>query len=252
MKVFGYVAAVLMCASLCTEICAQVDKRDVRAGNRQYRKEEYKKADISFRKALVKDSTSVAANYNLAAALYRQGGYDEAGKVMDRISGTAPQTARAADYHYNRGDIALALKDYAGAVEAFRQSLLKNPQDLEAKENYIYAKKMLDDQNKNGGGGGNDGNGGDDDKQQDQNGGGDNQQDSGQDRKQDDRQDGQQQPQPGGGQKNDGQAQQQAGISPQQAQQMLKAIQAKEKQTQDKVNKEKAEGLKSRQKEKNW
>ena len=41
-------------------------------------------------------------------------------------------------------------------------------------------------------------------------------------------------------------------ISPQQAQQMLRAIQAKEKETQDKVNKEKVEALKSRQKEKNW
>ena len=33
---------------------------------------------------------------------------------------------------------------------------------------------------------------------------------------------------------------------------MLKAIQAKEKETQEKVNKEKAALLKSRQKEKNW
>ncbi len=255
MRIFGYMVVTLLCASFCTEMSAQVDKRDVRAGNRQYRKEEYKKADISFRKALVKDSTSVAANYNLAAALYRQGGYDEAGKVMEKISGTAPLTAKAADYHYNKGDIALALKDYAGAVEAFRQSLLKNPQDLEAKENYIYAKKMLDDQNKNGGGGGNDQNGGDDNnpQNQDQNGGGDDQQNGQQDRKQNDQQgeDNQQQDQ-SGGQKNGQQGQQPAGISPQQAQQMLKAIQAKEKQTQDKVNKEKAEGLKSRQKEKNW
>lgn len=248
MKTFGYIAIALLCASLCTEMSAQVDRRDVRAGNRQYRKGEYKEADISFRKALVKDSTSVAANYNLAAALYRQGSYDEAGKVMERISGTAPLTAKAADYHYNKGDIALALKDYAGAVEAFRQSLLLNPQDIDAKENYIYAKKMLDDQNKNGGGD-------DNDEQQDQNGGDDNQQNGGNDQKQDngqDNQQNQQQNQGDGGQKNERQAQQQVGISPQQAQQMLKAIQAKEKQTQDKVKKEKAEGLKSRQKEKNW
>jgi hypothetical protein len=33
---------------------------------------------------------------------------------------------------------------------------------------------------------------------------------------------------------------------------MLQAIQAKEKETQDKVNKEKAEALKARQREKNW
>lgn len=49
-----------------------------------------------------------------------------------------------------------------------------------------------------------------------------------------------------------GQQPQPVKISPQQAQQMLKAMQAKEKETQDKVNREKAEALKSRQKEKNW
>ena len=55
------------------------------------------------------------------------------------------------------------------------------------------------------------------------------------------------------GQNQNGQSgQQPVKISPQQAQQMLKAIQAKEKETQDKVNREKAEALKSRQKEKNW
>lgn len=41
-------------------------------------------------------------------------------------------------------------------------------------------------------------------------------------------------------------------ISPQQAQQILRAIQAKEEQTKDKVNKEKAQAAGSRQKEKNW
>ena len=41
-------------------------------------------------------------------------------------------------------------------------------------------------------------------------------------------------------------------ITPQAAQQMLQAIQAKEKETQDKVNEQKAKALKSRQKEKNW
>ena len=46
--------------------------------------------------------------------------------------------------------------------------------------------------------------------------------------------------------------QQDAKISPQAAQQMLQAIQAREKETQDKVNREKAAAMKSRQKEKNW
>ena len=62
----------LMCLSL-QVAQAQVDKRDVRRGNRDFKKEDYREADIDYRKALVKDSTSVAANYNLANTLYRQG-----------------------------------------------------------------------------------------------------------------------------------------------------------------------------------
>ena len=45
---------------------------------------------------------------------------------------------------------------------------------------------------------------------------------------------------------------QQPKITPQAAQQMLQAIEAQEKDTQDKVKKEKAAKLKSKQKEKNW
>lgn len=89
---------------------AQVDRRDVRAGNRQFRKENWREADIDYRKALVKDSTSIAANYNLASNLYRQGNFDEAAKVMEKIKETAPATANAADYYYNTGDIAIEKK----------------------------------------------------------------------------------------------------------------------------------------------
>ena len=213
---------------------AQVDRRDVRAGNRQFRKENWREADIDYRKALVKDSTSVAANYNLASNLYRQGNFDEAAKVMEKIKETAPATANAADYYYNTGDIAIEKKDWQGAVNAFKEALLRNPADMDAKENYIYAKKMLENQ-KSGGGGQNN------DQNNDQN-----QQDNNQNNNQNRNNQGQNNPQ-------DGQSgQQPVKISPQQAQQMLKAIQAKEKETQDKVNKEKAEALKSRQKDKNW
>ena len=196
-------------------VSAQIDRKEVRSGNRQFRREDYKAADISYRKALVKDSLSLAANYNLANVLYREEHYDEAGKALETVKNVAETSGYGADYNFNVGDVALARKDYAAAVEAFKKSLVLNPGDLQAKENYIYAKKMLENQQKNGGGGGQDNQGGQDKPQ-------------------------------------DGQGQQPVNISPQQAQQMLKAVQAKEKETQDKVNKEKAEALKSRQKEKNW
>lgn len=243
----------MLCA-LSLTVSAQVDRHDVRAGNRKFRKGDWKSADISYRKALVKDSTSVPANFNLANTLYRTENYDEAAKTMEKIKDSAPSSANAADYFYNVGDIAIAKKDWQGAVTAFKESLLRNPGDLEAKENYIYAKKMLENQQNGGGGNGQD----NQDNQQnknDQNGQGDQNQDQNKDKNQD-QNDQNNQPQQNNQNNQNNQSGQQDGqqmkISPQQAQQMLRAIQAKEKETQDKVNKEKAEALKSRQKEKNW
>lgn len=244
------VAVMTMLCALSLTVSAQVDRHDVRAGNRKFRKGDWKTADISYRKALVKDSTSVPANYNLANTLYRTENYDEAAKTMEKIKDSAPSSANAADYFYNVGDIAIAKKDWQGAVTAFKESLLRNPGDLEAKENYIYAKKMLENQQNGGGGNGQD----NQDNQQnkdDQNGQGDQNQDQNKDKNQDQNQN-EQNNQPQQNNQSGRQDGQQMKISPQQAQQMLRAIQAKEKETQDKVNKEKAEALKSRQKEKNW
>ena len=128
------------------EAGAQEDKRDVRKGNRDFRKENWKEAEIDYRKALVKDSLSMAAAYNLANTLYREGDVEQAGKVMEGIKEVAPASDAAADYYYNLGDVAIAKEDWQGAVDAFKESLLRNPGDLEAKENYIYAKKKLEDQ----------------------------------------------------------------------------------------------------------
>ena len=236
---------------------AQADRHDVRSGNRKFKKGEYTQADISYRKALVKDSTSFAAGYNLANNLYRQDNMDEAATRLESLSQAAAVSPYGAQYYYNKGDVAIAKEDWQGAVDALKQSLLRNPDDMDAKENYIYAKKKLEEQQQNGGGGGNDQNDQNQDNQQNQDqnqGGNDNQQDN-QNQNQDQNQDNQQNQQNQDQGQNPQQGQQPsqgAKISPQQAQQMLQAIQAKEKETQDKVNKEKAEALRSRQKEKNW
>ena len=246
MRKLIYILALL---SISVSMSAQTDRKEVRSGNRQFRRENYKEAEISYRKALVKDSLSFAANYNLANVLYRGEHYDEAGKILETVREAAPASEYGADYFFNAGDIALAKKDYAAAVDAFKQSLLLNPGDLQAKENYIYARKMLENRQQNGGGQDNQQNQ-DDQQNQDNQDNQDNHQDRNDNQQNQDQQNNQDQQDSQDGR--NGQQPQPVKISPQQAQQMLKAMQAKEKETQDKVNREKAEALKSRQKEKNW
>ncbi len=216
-------------------LSAQVDRKEVREGNRKFRKGDFKNSEIDYRRAVVKDSLSVAGEYNLASSLYRQQNYDEAGKALEAVKDVAPAGVHAADYYYNMGDVALQKKDYGAAVKAFKESLLLRPDDMDAKENYIYAKKMLQNQQQGGEG------------QQDQN---QDQQDQNQDQQDQNQNEDQNKDQDQKNQQD--QQDQQPQISPQQAQQMLQAVQAKEKETQDKVNKQKAAVLQSRQKEKNW
>ena len=233
---------------------AQDDRRDVRRGNRQFRKENYRAAEIDYRKAVLKDSTSLKAQYNLASALYREQDYDSAAKALETVGEAGEGSS---DYHFNAGDIALARQDYQAAVEYFRQSLLLNPSDLEAKENYTYAKKMLENRQNQGSGQQNQNQQDQQDQQNQQN------QDQQDQQNQQDQQDQQQNQQNQQDQQDQNQGQRQddrdgqsqdapSGISRQQASQMLRAIQAKEDETQEKVKREKARLLESSQKEKNW
>lgn len=249
MKICRYIlTAVLATAFAGAAFAQQSDRKDVRRGNRQFEDGEFKEAVVDYQKALLRDSTSFPASYNLANALYRLGNFQEARAVLDTVASSAPESGHAADYYFNLGNTAVAMEDYQTAVDAYRNSLLLNPGDMDAKENYIYARKMLEDQQ-------NQNQNQDDQNQQNQ----DNKDNSGNDRDKDDSQDDNRDRNQDGNRdredqdNNQGrQPQNQPSISKQAAQQMLNAIMAKEKETQDKVKKEKAAVMKSKQKEKNW
>ena len=268
---------ILLCAVLTgwTAVAAQErpDRKEVRSGNRDFRKAKYKEAELDYRKALVKDSLSTAANYNLANTLYKMEDYTQAAKHFETAEYSLPAEKGNADIFFNKGNAALQEQNWNTAVEAFKQALLLNPADMDAKESYIYARKMLQDQQQNQQGQDNQNNGDNQNQdnqnnQNDQNNqNGDNQdkqnqdnqnQNSSDNQNQQDRQNQENQNNgDGSGDQNQQPRQTPQGgeepkISPQAAQQLLQAVEAKEKETQEKVKKAEALKMKSRQKDKNW
>ena len=131
-----------------------------RKGNGLYKEGNYKEAEVEYRKALIKDSLSLAGNYNLANVMMQQEDAANAeliyGKLGDTIS-KMPQeidwknnsvkvekkNTLAPDYYHNLGNSFLAQKRYQEAVDAYKNALRRNPGDNETRENYIYAKKEL-------------------------------------------------------------------------------------------------------------
>ena len=234
----------------------------VRKGNRDFAKERYDRSIERYTQALEAAPENFEAAYNLGGALYRTEKYEEAAKMLERIAADSTRTDQErAEAFYNLGNAQFKQEKYPEALESYKQSLRLNPSDMEAKYNYAYTKRLLDENKDGGGGGGDQNKDQNQDQNKDQNQNDQSQQNPDQKGDQKDQKgdpkdqqgDQKQNPQEGKGDKED-QGDQQgqptpSGISPQEQQQMLDAIQAQEDKTQEKL-KEK-QGVVVRGK-KNW
>ena len=226
----------------------------VRKGNRQYNKGNYEQAISRYEQALQAVAGQFEATYDLGNALYKAERFDRAEQTMQQAAADSLRTVdERAEAFYNLGNAQFKQQKYKEALESYKQSLRLNPSDMETKYNYAYTKRLLDEDKNGGGGGGNDDKDQNKDQDKDQNQQNQDQQNKDQQNKDqkgdpEDRQgDRKQDPQ-----ENKGDRQGQptpSGISPQEQQQMLDAIQAQEDKTQEKL-KEK-QGVVVRGK-KNW
>lgn len=228
------------------------ERSQVRKGNRHYHKGDYKPAIERYTQALSYAPESSEALYDLGNALYKAELFDKAEQTMIRAAAdTLRSDTERAEAFYNLGNARFKQQKYKEALESYRRAMLLDPADMEAKYNYAYTKKLLEDnQNQN-----QDPQNGD--RQQDGDDSQNNDEESpneGQDpAQQDDSQDNSRDDSQNDGQDNsrdDGQPQSvPAGISEQEQQQMLDAIQAQEDKTQDKLKEKQGVVVKGK---KNW
>lgn len=224
----------------------------VRKGTRQYNKGNYEQAISRYEQALQAVAGQFEATYDLGNALYKAERFDRAEQTMQQAAADSLRTDdERAEAFYNLGNAQFKQQKYKEALESYKQSLRLNPADMEAKYNYAYTKRLLDENKDGGGGGGNDDKDQNKDQDKDQNQQNQDQQNKDQQSDPKDQQgDQKQNPQDNKGDKGDQQGQPTpSGISPQEQQQMLDAIQAQEDKTQEKL-KEK-QGVVVRGK-KNW
>lgn len=221
--------------SVVGEVAAQrmPERSAVRSGNRQYNKGNYEKSIERYGRALTFAPESFEAAYDLGNALYKAERFEQAEQTMRKAAAdTLRNETERAEAFYNLGNAQFRQKKYKEALESYKQSLRFNPSDMETKYNYAYTKKLLDDQQNDGGGGDDQQN---QDNQNDRNDSSDNQQ-SQENEQQGDPQQNPSDPQQGDDDEQQGQSQPvPAGISEQEQQQMLDAIQAQEDRTQEKL-----------------
>ena len=129
---------------------AQKAERDyIRKGNRLFKDSVYVDAEINYRKALETNPKSTVAMYNLANTLMLQNKLQEAMEQYVAASRIEKDKNNLAQIFHNMGVIFHSQKDYAKAVEAYKESLRNNPKDDETRYNLALAQKMLKDQQQN-------------------------------------------------------------------------------------------------------
>ena len=249
----------------------------VRKGNRLFDKERYTQSADAYQHALNHDSTSFEARYNLGNTMIRramadttayadpqssvakmsQGFISQAEGLLQAAAADSLRTDdERADAYYNLGNSQFIQQKLQEALKSYRQSLVLRPDDMEAKYNYALTKKLLEQQQQQQQDQQN--NDQNQDQQQDENQQGDNDQNQNQDKndQSDNKQDKNEDQQGGGDNEQKEQPQQpqgqkpKSGMSEEQQQQLLNAIQAQEDKTQEKLD-EKKKGIIIRGK-KNW
>jgi len=249
-----YIIAILLLVGSVSAF-GQKERKFIRQGNRLYKKAvensdstkidsvNFAKAEIDYRKALDKKPGDFKSQYNISNSLFKQKKWAESSSQYEQILETASKEEKGKAW-FNYGNSMLAQQKLDESITAYKNALRNTPKDLEAKYNLEFARRMKQkqqqqqknkDQNKDN-----------KDQNKDQQKKDQNKQDQNKDQQKKDQQNKDQ------NQDKNQQQQQQPKISRQNAEQMLKALQNDERQTQEKVKKAEALKAKSSRPDQDW
>lgn len=209
----------LLLTAAASNTAAQEERPHVRRGVALLEQERFAEAEAEFRSALQLKPSSFEAAYNLGTALFRQEKYDEA---LQQLQATTPfandDKQRLASLFHNLGNSYLFGQNIDQSIEAYKQALRHNPLDDETRYNLIAAMKLKDEQEEQ------------EEEQQDQ-------QEQEQQEQQEQEQEQQEQEQEQEQQDQQQQQQQESeGISRENAERLLQALEEDEKELLEKMN----------------
>jgi Ca-activated chloride channel homolog len=195
---------------------AQKTNHLIKKGNQLYMQEQYTQAEQLYQQAAASSPGNGKAGYNLGNALYKNKKNEEALKSYDAATANLTTKEDRSKAWYNKGVVLSKDKKLPEAIEAYKNALKQNPGDDQARENLQKALNELK-------------------KQQEQQ----KKQDKKDDKKDKKKEQEQEQPKP-----------KPSNLNKQQVEQLLKALQQKEKALQDKMQKSRMASPK--QPEKDW
>lgn len=131
--------------AMCQVSFAQKGNKQIAQGNKLYQAGKYKQAAAAYENALKIVPNNQTAKYNLANALEKQKQEEKASEIYQQLAKKGNKNIQANSY-YNDGVADVKSKKLKEAIEAFKNTLRRAPNDQEARENL---QKALNEQKQN-------------------------------------------------------------------------------------------------------
>lgn len=216
---------VLVILAAAVPASAQSGNAQLRSGNRYYKKKEIDKSLKQYQSAVQQAPDNPTANYNLGNAQFRKNNFDEASKSYDAaIKNSGSDKTMQEHGYYNKGVSMIKQKKLQESIDAWKQALKLDATDADARDNLEKALQQQKQQQQQ--------------QQQQKNDQKKEQKNKKEEKKEQDKQE-QPQPKP-----------QPSRLNKQQVEQLLKALEQKENDLQNKMKQNKART--PNQPEKDW
>ena len=238
MKTINKIGISLLFLSLSLALNAQT--KEIRQGNRNFRNGNYSEAEKYYKNSLDKKYND-KAQFNLGDVYYQQNNFEEASRSFQSVADRNVPKNLEANSYYNLGNSLMEQQKYAEAFDAYKKSLMINPDDEDARYNLEYARqKMIMQQQEQ------------QNQQQNQQNNQNNEDNKEKNEEEQQNQQNNQQNNDEQQQQNQQQNQQEQQMSKEDAERMLQALENQERETMDKMNEAKAAKMQKRKIQKDW
>jgi Ca-activated chloride channel family protein len=129
----------LLSLALLASACKPSAEKLLQDGNDRFEEEAYLESLAIYQQANFEDPEIAEPYYNAANALYRQGAYGEALSLMQEALKFADEESLIESSFFNMGNSTYNTQDFGSAVDAYKQALLVDPFDKDAKYNLELA-----------------------------------------------------------------------------------------------------------------
>lgn len=119
---------------------------DARKANTAFERGAYSEAVQLYQQAIEQNPEDARLHFNLARALYELGESDAAMESYDRFKSLTESPSDQSFADYNKGRMLTDMGNYDEAIDFFREALINNPTDPDAKFNYELAVRKKQDQ----------------------------------------------------------------------------------------------------------